>query len=93
MISRLSYLLALALRWTGCASVLNLLSNSAYDIFFPSSIDTSHQYFGSPDADDLVVFIHGLFGDAKTTWTNETTHFVFPEELARDFAVVAHGRL
>jgi len=50
--------------------------------------DTSHQYFGSPDADDLVIFIHGLCGDATTTWTNKTntTNFVFPEELARDFA-------
>jgi tetratricopeptide (TPR) repeat protein len=84
MLSRLNCFLALALLLTGCAPVLNL-ANSAYD-FCPSSTDTSHQYFGSPDADDLVVFIHGLCGDAKTTWTNTTTHFVFPEELARDFA-------
>ncbi|MEK7761626.1 MAG: alpha/beta fold hydrolase, partial [Nitrospirota bacterium] len=34
----------------------------------------------------MVIFIHGLCGDTKTTWTNATTHFVFPEELARDFA-------
>ena len=84
MLFRLTCLLALALLLTGCASILNL-ANSAYE-FCPSSTDTAHQYFGSPDADDLVVFIHGLCGDAKTTWTNPTTHFVFPEELARDFA-------
>ena len=84
MLSRLTCLLALALLLTGCASILNL-ANSAYDVC-PSSTETSHQYFGSPDADDLVIFIHGLCGAAKTTWTNTTTHFVFPEELARDFA-------
>ena len=84
MLSRLTSLLALALLLAGCAPVFNL-ANSAYDVC-PSSTDTAHQYFGSPDADDLVVFIHGLCGDAKTTWTNPTTHFVFPEELARDFA-------
>ncbi len=54
--------------------------------FLPFNTDTAHQHFGSPDADDLVIFIQGLCGDAKTTWTNTTTHFVFPEELARDLA-------
>lgn len=88
MLSRLTCLLVLALLLTGCASALNL-ANSAYD-FCPSSTDTSHQYFGSPDADDLVIVIHGLCGDAKTTWTNPTTHFVFPEELARDFTKENH---
>ena len=84
MLSRFTCLLALALLLAGCAPVLSL-ANSAYD-GCPSSTDTAHQYFGSPDVDDLVVFIHGLCGDAKTTWTNPTTHFVFPGELARDFA-------
>lgn len=83
MLSRFAYLLALALPLTGCAPLL--ISPSANE-FCPTSTDTSHQYFGSPDADDLVIFIHGLCGDAKTTWTNPTTHFKFPEELARDFA-------
>ncbi len=83
MLSRLTCVLILVLL-TGCASVLNV-ANSAYD-FCPSSTDTSHQYFGSPDADDLVIFIHGLCGDTEITWTNPTTHFVFPAELARDFA-------
>lgn len=84
MLSRLTCLLVLALLLTGCGAVLNIF-NSAYDVC-PSSTDTTHQYFGSPDADDLVIFIHGLCGDAKTTWTNPTTRFQFPEELARDFA-------
>jgi|CXWL01.1.fsa_nt_gi tetratricopeptide (TPR) repeat protein len=83
MFSRLTCLLILALLLTGCTSILNLF-NSAYDVC-PSNTDTSHQYFGSPDADDLVIFIHGLCGDAKATWTNPSTHFVFPDELAQDF--------
>lgn len=69
---------------TGCAAVLPMANYVSK--FCPSTTDTSHQYFGPQDADDLVIFIHGLCGDAKATWTNTTTHFVFPEELARDFA-------
>jgi triacylglycerol esterase/lipase EstA (alpha/beta hydrolase family) len=84
MLSRLNCFLALALLLTGCAPIINLF-NSAYD-FCPTGTDTSPQHFGSPNVDDLVIFIHGLCGDAKTTWTNPTTHFVFPEELASDFA-------
>lgn len=83
MISRLACLLTLSLLLTGCGAFLNT-ANKAYK-FCPSNTDTSHQYFGSPDADDLVIFIHGLCGDAKTTWTNPSTHFVFPKELALDF--------
>jgi len=85
MLFRLTCLLILAqLVVTGCASVLNF-ANSTYD-FCPSNTDTSHQYFGPTAADELVVFIHGLCGDAKSTWTNTTTHFIFPKELARDLA-------
>jgi pimeloyl-ACP methyl ester carboxylesterase len=84
MVTRMTCLLALGLLLVGCSAVLNLFKSTS-DLC-PSSTDTSHQYFGSPDADALVVFVHGLCGDAKTTWTNPTTHFVFPEELARDFA-------
>ena len=84
MVARLTCLLALGLLLTGCSSVLNLFKSTS-DLC-PSSTDISHQSFGPVDANDLVVFIHGLCGDAKTTWTNTTTHFVFPKELARDFA-------
>lgn len=88
MLVRTVCLLTLILFLTGCTSILNL-SNSVYE-FCPSNKDTSHQYYGSPSTDDLVIFIHGLCGDAKTTWTNETTHFVLPQELARDFANEKH---
>lgn len=76
--------LALTLLLTGCISFRDWI-NSVLD-FCPTTTDISHHYFGSPDADDLVIFIHGLCGDAITTWTNNTTNFVLPEELARDFA-------
>ncbi len=88
MHSRLTCLLALALLLTGCASIIpSIISTS--DIC-PSTTDTSHQDFGSPDAEDLVIFIHGLCGDAKTTWTNPITKFVFPEALAQDFVTENH---
>jgi len=89
MVSRLTCLLVLALLLNGCTAILSLF-NSAYDAC-PSTTDTTHHFFGSPDTDDLVIFIHGLCGDAKTTWTNSTTDFVFPEELARDFAKEDHS--
>lgn len=84
MFSRLICLLTLALLLTGCGAFLNI-ANKAYK-FCPSNSNTSLQSYGSPDAEDLVIFIHGLCGDAKTTWTNPATHFVFPEEIARDLA-------
>lgn len=84
MISRLACLLTLAFLLTGCGSFLHIV-NWVYDVC-PSNTGTSHQSYGSPDAEDLVIFIHGLCGDAKTTWTNPATHFVFPEEIAQDFA-------
>jgi tetratricopeptide (TPR) repeat protein/pimeloyl-ACP methyl ester carboxylesterase len=80
MITRLTFLLALTLTQNGCD-----LFTSVSD-YCPSITDTSHQYYGFADADNLVIFIHGLCGDAKTTWTNPATHFVFPESLARDLA-------
>lgn len=82
MLSRLTSLLALLL--SGCAPIINM-ANSAYN-FCSSNAESSHQYFGSPNADDLVIFIHGLCGNAKTTWLNTSTNFLFPEELALDFA-------
>jgi tetratricopeptide (TPR) repeat protein len=88
MLSRLTCLMALVLLLTGCASFIPPI-NSALDIC-PSTTDTRNQYFGSPDAEDLVIFIHGLCGDAKTTWTNSKTGFVFPEALAQDFATENH---
>ncbi len=82
MMSRLTSLLALLL--SGCAPILNI-ANSAYD-FCSSNTKSYTQYYGSPNAEDLVVFMHELCGNAKTTWTNPSTHFVFPDELARDFS-------
>jgi tetratricopeptide (TPR) repeat protein len=63
--------------------------NSAFDVC-PSGTDTSHRFFGSEKAADLVIFIHGLCGDAETTWTNPNTKFVFPEALAQDFGTNNH---
>lgn len=88
MRSHLTCLLALALLLTGCKSIIPPIV-SVSDICL-STTDTSHQNFGSPDAENLVIFIHGLCGDAKTTWTNSTTGFVFPEALAQDFATGKH---
>ncbi|OQW31540.1 MAG: hypothetical protein A4E19_07975 [Nitrospira sp. SG-bin1] len=54
--------------------------------YCPPKTEGVHRYYGSPDADNLVIFIHGLCGDGQATWTNTSTRFIFPEELARDLA-------
>lgn len=83
MRSRLTCLLALVLLLTGCTAITSPIASNFG--FCPSTTDTSHQFFGPPNAEDLVIFIHGLCGDAKTTWTNSETQFVFPEAIAQDF--------
>lgn len=52
----------------------------------PVSADTQHEFFGPPDSDELVIFVHGFCGDTKTTWINPDTRFNFPRELAQDLA-------
>ncbi len=36
--------------------------------------------------DIAIVFVHGLFGDARSTWTNVNTHKFWPEMLTKDQA-------
>ena len=54
--------------------------------FCPANADVRNRFWGSPDADDLIIFIHGFCGDANTTWINPDTQFDFPRELAQDLA-------
>ncbi|HYK00673.1 MAG TPA: alpha/beta fold hydrolase [Thermoanaerobaculia bacterium] len=37
-------------------------------------------------AERVIVFVHGIFGDGRTTWTNTTTGAYFPELLTADDA-------
>jgi len=51
----------------------------------PSAPAHSH-YVRRTNADTVVVFVHGIFGDANTTWTNSETHAYWPELLTKDAA-------
>ena len=37
-----------------------------------------------PHNDIVIVFVHGLFGDGKTTWTNSQTKFYWPASIIQD---------
>ena len=42
-------------------------------------------FFQNPNAEKLIVFIHGLTGDATDTWRSDgDSPFFWPEELAKD---------
>lgn len=53
-----------------------------------------HFCFGDPQAQHLIIFVHGLTGDPKQTWFNEQSRFYFPEAIAGDLGdsyVVSFG--
>ena len=41
-------------------------------------------FFQNPDAEKLVVFIHGIKGDPVTTWAHKKENFFWPQELAKE---------
>lgn len=84
MITRFTYLLFMAILVSGCSLGVSIV-NWAFN-YCPPKTEGVHRSYGAPDAANLVIFIHGLCGDAQATWTNTSTHFVFTEELARDLA-------
>lgn len=54
--------------------------------FCPAEGEASHRFFGPPNSEHLIIFIHGLCGDATSTWINPETHFDFPQQLAQDLS-------
>jgi tetratricopeptide (TPR) repeat protein/pimeloyl-ACP methyl ester carboxylesterase len=52
----------------------------------PEKVAGQHRFFGSPDTDELVVFVHGLCGTSDNTWTNRQSGFNFPRSLAQDYS-------
>ncbi|MPR34595.1 esterase/lipase family protein [Salmonirosea aquatica] len=60
---------------------LSRCTDRAKEEYSPSSFfkqNTAKQNEG------LIVFVHGIFGDAKDTWTNEQTGAYFPELVSND---------
>lgn len=82
--TRITRILLMAVLVSGCSLGVSIV-NWAFN-YCPPKTEGVHRYYGTPDAANLVVFIHGLCGDAQATWTNTSTHFVFTQELARDLA-------
>lgn len=42
------------------------------------------EYFRPPTKKRVIIFVNGVFGDAKTTWTNGDTGAYWPDLLAKD---------
>jgi len=82
MMTRITCILFMAVLVSGCSLGVSTV-NWAFN-YCPPKTEGVHRYYGSPDAANLVIFIHGLCGDGQATWTNTNTRFIFPEELARD---------
>jgi pimeloyl-ACP methyl ester carboxylesterase len=55
-------------------------------LYFLSSINRAQCEWirHNPNSRGVVIFVHGLFGDARTTWTAEKTHTYWPEMLLND---------
>jgi pimeloyl-ACP methyl ester carboxylesterase len=51
-----------------------------------SNVQASHSGFLKPakHTDGVIVFIHGLFGDAESTWKNKTTGAFWPNLVSED---------
>ena len=45
---------------------------------------TTNACFGNVDGSQLIIFVHGLTGDAIDTWLNRETGFSFPKALSDD---------
>jgi hypothetical protein len=51
-------------------------------------LTASTRYIRRTNAEAVIVFVPGLFGDAVSTWTNSTTHAYWPELIAHDPAFI-----
>lgn len=74
-------------RFTGMAILFVVV------VFFPScgrrevgksSSPTAPRYVRRTNADTVIVFVHGVFGDARSTWTNSKTGAFWPDLVAGD---------
>ena len=63
------------------AGVVFLLAGS--EVGF--SAEPQSRYIRGPSGNrTVIVFVHGILGDATTTWTNDRTHAYWPELLVHD---------
>ena len=47
-------------------------------------VQATSRYIRNENNSGIIVFVHGLFGDATTSWTNSTTNSYWPKLLTQD---------
>ena len=54
----------------------------------------SHGYLNEKEQDKAIIFLHGVFGDATSTWRNSKTGAYWPSLVAKDqdFEVLHYHR-
>jgi pimeloyl-ACP methyl ester carboxylesterase/predicted negative regulator of RcsB-dependent stress response len=69
------------MRFAALASVLFLLAG--WEVSF--SAEPQSRYIRGPSGNrTVIIFVHGVLGDATTTWTNDRTRAYWPDLLAHD---------
>ena len=50
-------------------------AKSALAVSVDPETTKQHIFFSNPDSNKLIVFVHGIGGDPRKTWTNEDNKF------------------
>lgn len=67
------------------AALLSCARRPAHMTNAPETSVRSH-YIRRTNADDVIVFMHGIFGNAESTWTNNANQAYWPRLLTQDQA-------
>src|ERR1700685_2468865 len=71
---------SLRFRTVGQLSLLLLCST----VLFTPKCRAQSQYVRDAHKDSVIVFVHGVLGDSRSTWTNTTTHAYWPSLMTND---------
>jgi hypothetical protein len=70
-----------------CCFLLSLLCSGCRTAKVRTSSEQVYShYIRRSNADTVIVFVHGIFGDAKSTWTNSDSRAYWPELITTDSA-------
>ncbi len=70
----------------GAPSIAGIVMAACWFCCDASAIAESHYIRQDARNTGVIIFIHGLLGDAKTTWTNSRTGAYWPELITKDAA-------
>src|SRR5215467_9515064 len=62
--------------------IASLLSNGCVSAPTTPLSPSGSRFVRNKNEPAVLVFVHGVLGNASTTWTNQTTHAYFPDLVA-----------